>query len=74
MYFACVKHGITMSQGPNFYWQTDPAKANDKHLRLAFTSSSQEQLAEVRHCNALKIFEMVGTIVPSSVPTTLDAA
>ena len=46
VYFACVKHGVTMSQGPNFYWETDPAKAKDKHLRLAFTSSSQEQLAE----------------------------
>eukprot|EP01043_Picozoa_sp_COSAG02_P065300 COSAG02_NODE_9809_length_2103_cov_1.778942_1_plen_184_part_00 len=53
VYFACVKHGITMSQGPNFYWETDPAKPNDKHLRLAFTSSTQAQLAEVCHCNAI---------------------
>ena len=68
VYFACVKHGITMSQGPNFYWETDPAKVRDKHLRLAFTSSSQEQLAEVRHCYALNMFEVVGTIVPSSAP------
>ena len=46
VYFAAVKHGLTMSQGPNFYWETDPNKAKDKHMRLAFTSSSQEQLAE----------------------------
>ena len=46
VYFACVRHGVTMSRGPNFYWETDPAKAGDKHLRLAFTSSSQKQLAE----------------------------
>ena len=41
-----MKHGLTMSQGPNFYWETDPAKPSDKHLRLAFTSSTQEQLSE----------------------------
>ena len=46
VYIAGVRHGLTMSQGPNFYWETDPAKPSDKHLRLAFTSSTQEQLSE----------------------------
>lgn len=59
VYYACVKHGITMSQGPNFYWETDPSKASDKHLRLAFTSSTQEQLAEVRCCSELQTFRAV---------------
>ena len=37
---------MTFSQGPNFYWQTDAKGAADKHLRLAFTSSTQAQLSE----------------------------
>ena len=46
VYIASVRHGLTFSQGPNFFWQTDEKGATDKHLRLAFTSSTQAQLSE----------------------------